>query len=108
MKWCHSCVCALRLRDSRGRPYVSVVRLASPEGRKLDQVVVGNPFHRVSGLAPGTQATRDYVHFESQLLQLLRHPGACGFARSSTVEINLLVLGEVLDFFNEVVGLDAD
>ena len=51
-----------------GCPYVSFVRLTSPEGRKLDQVVVGNPFHRVSGLAPGTQATRDYVHFESQLL----------------------------------------
>ena len=36
-----------------------------PEGRKLDQIVVGNSFHRVSGLAPGTQAAGDYVDFES-------------------------------------------
>jgi hypothetical protein len=36
-----------------------------PEGRELDQIVVGNSFHRVSGLAPGTQAAGDYVDLES-------------------------------------------
>ena len=38
----------------------------------------------------------------------MRHPGARGFAQSSAVEINLSVLGEVFDFFDEVVGFDAD
>jgi hypothetical protein len=42
--------------------------VALPEGWQLDQVVVGNPFHRVSGLAPCTQATGDDVDFESELL----------------------------------------
>src|SRR5208282_6461950 len=37
-----------------------------------------------------------------------RHTGAGGFACSSTVEINLLILGQVLDFFNQVVGLNAN
>ena len=59
----------LRSLDSRGRcPYVSFVRLGLPEGWQLDQIVVGNSFYRVSGLAPGTQATSDYVDFESELL----------------------------------------
>ena len=38
------------------------------EGRQLDQVVVGNSFHRVSSLAPGSQATGDDEHLESELL----------------------------------------
>jgi hypothetical protein len=40
-------------------------RVALAEARQLDQVIVRNSFHRVSGLAPGTQATGDYVDFES-------------------------------------------
>jgi hypothetical protein len=62
----------------------------------------------ISGFAPGSQASDDHENFESQLLQLLRHTGAGGFALSSTVEINLLILGEILDFFNQVVGFEAD
>jgi hypothetical protein len=42
--------------------------MALAEGRKLDEVVVRNSFYWVSGLAPGTQATGDYVDFESKLL----------------------------------------
>jgi hypothetical protein len=38
------------------------------EGWQLDQVVVGNLFHRVPGFAPGTQATGDYEDFESEFL----------------------------------------
>src|SRR5579871_1979325 len=38
----------------------------------------------------------------------MRHPGARGLACSSTVQVNVLVLGEVLDFFLKIVGLDAD
>jgi hypothetical protein len=39
---------------------------------------------------------------------LSRHTGAGGFACSSAVEINLSILGEVLDFFDEIIGFDAD
>jgi hypothetical protein len=52
-------------RDSAKERRHSSLRTVSPEGRELDQVVVGNSFYRVSGLAPGTQATGDYVDFES-------------------------------------------
>src|SRR5689334_9071857 len=38
----------------------------------------------------------------------MRHTGAGGFACSSTVQINVLVLGQVLDLFVEIVGLDPD
>src|SRR6266849_7517297 len=38
----------------------------------------------------------------------MRHPGAGRFARSSTVQINVLVLGEILDFLIEIVRLDPD
>jgi hypothetical protein len=46
----------------------AVENVALPEGRQFDQVVVGNSFYRVSGLAPGTQAAGDYVDLESELL----------------------------------------
>src|ERR1039458_2391744 len=38
----------------------------------------------------------------------MRHPGASGFACSSTVEVNVLVFGESLDLLVEIVRLDAD
>src|SRR5215469_3833834 len=38
----------------------------------------------------------------------MRHPGARGFACSSTVEVNVLVLGEMFDLFLKIVRLDAD
>jgi hypothetical protein len=38
------------------------------EGGQFDQVVVGNSFHGLSGLAPGAETTSDYVHFESKVL----------------------------------------
>src|SRR5271156_4014155 len=38
----------------------------------------------------------------------MRHPGAGCFACSSTVEVNVLVFGEVLDLFIQIVGFDAD
>jgi hypothetical protein len=83
-------------------------RFALAEGWQLDEVVVGNSFEGVSGFAPGTEASGDDEYFEPELLELLRHTGAGGFALSSTVEINLLILGEVLDFFDEIVGFDTN
>src|SRR6266852_4933815 len=38
----------------------------------------------------------------------MRHPGARGFACSSTVEVNVLLTGEILDLFLKVVRFDAD
>jgi hypothetical protein len=75
---------------------------------QLHEIVVWNPLKGVSSFAPGAQATGDNEDLKAKLLQLLRHPGARGFARSSTVEINLSILGKVLDFFDQVVRFDAD
>ncbi len=69
---------------------------------------MGDAFHGIASFAPCAETSGDYEDFESQILQLTRHTGAGGFARSSAVEINLAILGEILDFFDEVVGLDAD
>src|SRR5579871_5210737 len=38
----------------------------------------------------------------------MRHTGAGGLACSSTVEVNVLVLGEILELCLEVIGFDAD
>ena len=81
---------------------------ASIEHGQFDQVVVRHRFHRLSGLAPGAQSARDYKHLESFFDQYLRHPGARGFARSSTVKINLPVFGETFDFFFDSIWLQPD
>jgi hypothetical protein len=65
-------------------------------------------FDRLSGFSPGTEAAGDYENLESFFDQDLRHPGASGFARSSTVEINLPLLRQILDFFFETIGLKAN
>src|SRR5579864_605877 len=59
-------------------------------------------------LAPGGESADDHIRAESFFPQYVRHPGARGFACSSTVQVNVLVLGQVLDLFLEVVGFDAD
>ena len=61
-----------------------------------------------SGLAPCCESADDHKHAESLVHQYVRHPGARGLARSSTVQINILVLGQVLDLFLKIVRLDAD
>ena len=61
-----------------------------------------------SGLAPCRESADDHKHAESLVHQYLRHPGAGRFARSSTVQINILVLGQVFDLFLKIVRLDAD
>src|SRR6266576_5050854 len=38
----------------------------------------------------------------------MRHPGASRFACSSTVQVNVLVFGQILDLLIEIVWLDAD
>src|SRR3954453_18232296 len=38
----------------------------------------------------------------------MRHPGAGRFARSSTVQINVLLFLQALDLVIEIIGFDAD
>jgi hypothetical protein len=81
---------------------------ASREHREFDQIVVRHGFERMSRLTPSLQTAGDDERLESLFLQEMRHPGAGRFARSSTVEINLLILGQVLDLFQQVVGFEPD
>ncbi len=61
-----------------------------------------------AGLAPCRQTADNHKRVETFLLQQMRHPGAGRFARSSTVKVNVLVLGQILDLLLEIVRLDAD
>src|ERR1035438_6937915 len=87
-------------------------RLTTTDGsikrRQLYQIVLRNRLDRLAGLAPGSQSADNHERVESFFPQQVRHPGAGRFARSSTVKINVLVLGKVLDLFLKIVGLDAD
>ena len=74
----------------------------------IDQIVFRHRLQRLARLAPGSESADDHERVESFFPKYVRHPGARGFARSSTVEIDVLVLGEILDLFVEIVGLDAD
>src|SRR5208282_6876667 len=78
------------------------------EGGQFHQVVFGYYFHWLASLAPGGQTTDDDERVEAFFPQQVRHPGAGRFARSSTVQIDILVAGKIFDFFLKIVGLDAD
>jgi hypothetical protein len=78
--------------------------MASAEGWQFDEVVAGNWFEGMPSFAPGVQSACDYESFESVFLKQVRHPGARGFALSSTVEINLPVVREILDLFLQIIG----
>jgi hypothetical protein len=61
-----------------------------------------------SGFAPRRQTANDYERVESLVHQQVRHPGARSFACSSTVEVNVLVFGQVFDLFLKIVRFDPD
>ena len=71
-------------------------------------IVGGDGFNRMASFTPSHQTSDDYERVESSLPQHVRHTGAGGLACSSTVEINILVLGKPLDLFGELIRLDAD
>ena len=75
---------------------------------QLDQIIFRDGFKVSAGFAPGSQPADNYVGVEPFFPQYMRHPGARGFACSSTVEVNVLVFGKVLDLFLKIVRLDAD
>jgi hypothetical protein len=81
---------------------------ALTERWQFHQIVLGNSLHGLAGLAPGGQPTDDHERVEAFFPQQVRHPGAGRFARSSTVQINVLVFRKVLDFLIEIIWLDPD
>src|ERR1700685_3010319 len=57
---------------------------------------------------PRHYAAHEDERVESLFSQLQRHPGAGRFARSSAVEVDVLVLRENLEFFGKIVGFNED
>jgi hypothetical protein len=72
------------------------------------KVVVRDHFDLLARFAPRAQSSDDYERFESLFPQHVRHPGAGCFACSSTVDIDVFVLGEQLHFFKQVVGFQPN
>ena len=60
------------------------------------------------GFTPSSEAPDDHVRIKSIFPQDVRHPGARGFARSSTVQINVLFPGETLHLFFQIIRLNPD
>ncbi len=90
------------------KPDHAIPSLRLTKRRQLHQIVLRNRLHRLPGLAPGSQSADNHERAESLFPQHVRHPGAGRFARSSAVQINIFVLGKVLEFLLKIVGLDAD
>jgi hypothetical protein len=74
----------------------------------MHEVVVGHGLDGLAGFAPGRQATDDHEGVESLLAKEMRHTGAGGFALSSAVEVDVLILGKFWDFLRQIIRLQAD
>ena len=74
----------------------------------MHHIIGRNYFHGVAGFAPSQQTSDDYERVEASFPQHVHHTGASGFARSSTIKVNVLVLGKQLDLFGKPVRLKAD
>src|SRR5579862_2437869 len=73
----------------------------SGEGWQLYQVIVGNRFQGLAGFSPRSKTAFDDECIEASLPELQRHTGASGFARSSTVEINVFIRIPILKFLGK-------
>ena len=71
--------------------------------RQVHYIVNRYRFNRLSRLSPCAQASDDHERVESMFPQHVRHTGAGGFARSSTVDINVFVLGQQLELLLQVI-----
>ena len=74
----------------------------------MHKISRGHRLHGVAGLTPRGQASNDHERVESLFPQQVRHTGAGGFALSSTVEIDVFVLGERFDLIRKVIRLDSN
>jgi hypothetical protein len=86
----------------------SSARARTAERWEMHQIGLRDRLRGFPGLAPCCQAAHDDKRVESLLAEQMRHTGAGGFALSSTVEVNVFVLWEGLDFVGKVIGLDAN
>jgi hypothetical protein len=86
----------------------SRVSTLTAEGREMYQIALRNHFHWLTRFPPGGQTTGNNKSVESLLPQEIRHTGAGSFALSSTVKIDVLVLGKPHDFPREVIWLDSN
>jgi hypothetical protein len=78
------------------------------EGWQLQQIIFWDLLNRLSGFAPSRESSGDDKGAKALFSQKPRHTGAGGFARSSTVKINVLVVREVVQFFSQLIRLDAN
>ena len=76
-----------------------MVSEVSIERREMDQVIIRHRLQGFSCLAPGGEAADNDECVEASFSEHMRHPGARSFALSSTVDIDVLVLGQKLDLF---------
>ena len=104
----HNCTLSVGLGIEKERGVPSGQSSGLAEGRQLHQIILRNGLQMASGFAPGGEAADDHERVESFFPQYVRHPGASCFACSSTVEVKVLIFGEILNFLFQVVGLDAN
>jgi len=78
------------------------------KGWQLYEVTRGHRLQRLPCFLPRRYPPNDDERIEALFSQLQRHPGAGGFAGSSTVEVDVLVFGNGLEFLGKIVGFDAD
>ncbi len=65
--------------------------------------------HRISRFYPRLKATGQWTHAgKAQLLELQRHTGAGGLARSSAVQNQIAVLGNLRCISGDFLRLDAE
>ena len=76
--------------------------------RQLYQIIFRHRLQMSAGFAPCGETANDDKRVEAFFLQQMRHPGAGRFACSSTVEVNVLIFGEIFDLLVQIVGFDAD
>jgi hypothetical protein len=78
------------------------------ECRQFHHILLRYRLEWLARLAPRCQPTFDHEGVEPSLAQFKRHPGARRFARSSAIQINVLISWQVLDFLDELIRLEAD
>jgi len=65
--------------------------------RQLHQIIMRHWLERVPGFPPCREPADYDKRVKSSFPQQVRHPGAGRFAHSSTVEINVLIFGQLFN-----------
>jgi hypothetical protein len=94
-----------------GQPACEMLRtrgLELTEGGQLHQVVGWHGFYRLASFAPGAQPSLNHERPKARLPEYQRHTGAGGFARSSAIDIDVLVLGKGIEFCLQPIGFYAN